>query len=209
MKILLIILLSGITDISRAQTWDEFFKQKTTQKKYLIQQITALRLYTGYLNKGYDITSTGINSIKGFSKGEFSLHNSFYSSLRMVNPAIARNGKIAQIIALNLAISKAFNSINHKRNLSPSEKGYIRQVKSKVMKECEQDIEELLLVITSAELEMKDDERINRLDKAFESMLDKYQFTQSFSNHIKVLYLQKEQEERNNEASKKLYGTTK
>ena len=77
------------------------------------------------------------------------------------------------------------------------------------MKECEQDIEELLLVITSAELEMKDDERINRLDKAFESMLDKYQFTQSFSNHIKVLYLQKEQEERNNEASKKLYGTTK
>ena len=105
MKILLIILLSGITDISRAQTWDEFFKQKTTQKKYLIQQITALRLYTGYLNKGYDITSTGINSIKGFSKGEFSLHNSFYSSLRMVNPAIARNGKIAQIIALNLALS--------------------------------------------------------------------------------------------------------
>lgn len=206
MKTLLIILLTAIATVTRAQTWNEVFKQKETQKKYLVQQIAAMKLYAGYLKKGYDIANKGINSIKDISKGEFDLHQSFFTSLKMVNPAIAGNSKIAQVIAWQMTISKDLLALSSRTELPPSDKSYIRQVRLKVMNECEQDIEELLLVITSGKLEMKDDERINRLDKVYESMKDKYQFTQSFSNQVKTLSLQKEQEERNNEASKKLYG---
>lgn len=208
MKTLLIILLTAMATVTRAQTWNEVFKQKETQKKYLIQQIAAMKLYAGYLKKGYDIANKGINSIKDISKGEFDLHQSFFTSLKMVNPAIAGNSKIAQVIAWQMTISKDLLALNSRTELPPSDKSYIRQVRLKVMKECEQDMEELLLVITQGKLEMKDDERINRLDKVYESMKDKYQFTQSFSNQVKTLSLQKEQEERNNEASKKLYGFT-
>lgn len=208
MKTLLIILLTAMATVTRAQTWNEVFKQKETQKKYLIQQIAAMKLYAGYLKKGYDIANKGINSIKDISKGEFDLHQSFFTSLKMVNPAIAGNSKIAQLIAWQMTISKDLLALSSRTELPPSDKSYIRQVRLKVMKECEQDMEELLLVITRGKLEMKDDERINRLDKVYESMKDKYQFTQSFSNHVKTLSLQKEQEERNNEASKKLYGFT-
>lgn len=208
MKTLLIILLTAMATVTRAQTWNEVFKQKETQKKYLIQQIAAMKLYAGYLKKGYDIANKGINSIKDISKGEFDLHQSFFTSLKMVNPAIAGNSKIAQVIAWQMTISKDLFVLNSRIELPPSDKSYIRQVRLKVMKECEQDMEELLLVITQGKLEMKDDERINRLDKVYESMKDKYQFTQSFSNQVKTLSLQKEQEERNNEASKKLYGFT-
>ncbi|SDM97678.1 hypothetical protein SAMN05421813_13132 [Daejeonella rubra] len=192
--------------VTRAQTWNEVFKQKETQKKYLIQQIAAMKLYAGYLKKGYDIANKGINSIKDISKGEFDLHQSFFTSLKMINPAIAGNSKIAQVIAWQVTISKGLLTLNSRTELPASDKSYIRQVRLKVMKECEQDMEELLLVITQGKLEMKDDERINRLDKVYESMKDKYQFTQSFSNQVKTLSLQKEQEERNNEASKKHYG---
>ena len=208
MKTLLIILLTAMATVTRAQTWNEVFKQKETQKKYIIQQIAAMKLYAGYLKKGYDIANKGINSIKDISKGEFDLHQSFFTSLKMVNPAIAGNSKIAQVIAWQMTISKDLFALNSRTELPPSDKSYIRQVRLKVMKECEQDMEELLLVITQGKLEMKDDERINRLDKVYVSMKDKYQFTQSFSNQVKTLSLQKEQEERNNEASKKLYGFT-
>lgn len=193
---------------ANAQTWNEIFKQKETQKKYLIQQIAAMKLYAGYLKKGYGIANKGINSIKDISKGEFDLHQSFFTSLKMVNHAIAGNSKIAQVIAWQMTISKDLLALNSRTELPPSYKSYIRQVRLKVMKECEQDMEELLLVITQGKLEMKDDERIKRLDKVYESMKDKYQFTQSFSNQVKTLSLQKEQEERNNEASKNLYGFT-
>lgn len=206
MKTLLIILLTAMATVTRAQTWNEVFKQTETQKQYLIQQIAAMKLYAGYLKKGYDIANKGINSIKDISKGEFDLHQSFFTSLKMVNPAIAGNSKIALVIAWQMTIAKDLLAINSRTALPPSDKSYIRQVRLKVMKECEQDMEELLLVITQGKLEMKDDERINRLDKVYESMKDKYQFTQSFSNQVKTLSLQKEQEERNNEASKKHYG---
>ncbi|WP_090706587.1 hypothetical protein [Daejeonella rubra] len=206
MKTLLIILITMTATVTRAQTWNEVFKQKETQKKYLIQQIAAMKLYAGYLKKGYDIANKGINSIKDISKGEFDLHQSFFTSLKMINPAIAGNSKIAQVIAWQVTISKGLLTLNSRTELPASDKSYIRQVRLKVMKECEQDMEELLLVITQGKLEMKDDERINRLDKVYESMKDKYQFTQSFSNQVKTLSLQKEQEERNNEASKKHYG---
>lgn len=208
MKAVLILLFSVMAIVANAQTWNEIFKQKETQKKYLLQQIAAMKMYAGFLKKGYTIANTGITSIKNLSKGEFNLHQSFFTSLKMVNPAIAGNPKIAQVIAWQLSISKDLLVLSSRTKGLSSDKSYIREVRLKVMKECEQDMEELLLVITSGELDMKDDERMIRLNKIYESMKDKYQFTQSFSNQVKILRLQKEQEERTNEASKKLYGIT-
>ena len=208
MKAVLILLFSMMATVANAQTWNEIFKQKETQKKYLLQQIAAMKMYASFLQKGYSIANKGITSIKQLSKGEFNLHQSFFTSLKMVNPAISGNPKIAQVIAWQLSISKDLLALSNRTKGSATDKSYIREVRLKVMKECEQDIEELLLVITSGELEMKDDERMNRLNKICESMKDKYQFTQSFSNQVKILSLQKEEEERNNGVSKKLYGIT-
>jgi hypothetical protein len=37
--------------VSTAQTWSEWFSQKKTQKKYLLEQVAALKIYAGYLKK--------------------------------------------------------------------------------------------------------------------------------------------------------------
>lgn len=46
--------------LAEAQTFDEWFRQKKTQKKYLVQQIAALKVYLGYLKEGYEIAQKGM-----------------------------------------------------------------------------------------------------------------------------------------------------
>ncbi|WP_374163825.1 hypothetical protein [Arcticibacter sp. MXS-1] len=208
MKASIILLLVLLSSIAKAQTWDEFFRQKATQKKYLLQQLAALKLYTDYLSKGYEIADKGLKTIKRFTKGEFDLHSAFFESLKNVNPTIASNKNIAEILSWQAAIIKRYNSLNREAIKSASDKSYIESVRSKVLSDCVRDVEDLFAVISSGELEMKDDERLKRIDKLHSDMRDKYQFTESFIRQIKVMNLQREQEKQNSAVSKKLYGIT-
>ncbi|TCK80899.1 hypothetical protein [Albibacterium bauzanense] len=189
---------------SQAQTWDEIFKQKKTQKKYLLQQILAMKIYAGYLKDGYDIASQGINSIKAFSNGEFTLHGDFFNSLEMVSSVIRENKKIADIVGWQVSIKKEFNLVA-KVGSYAHHKSYVENVKAEVFKQCEFDLDELLLLVSKGELEMSDDERLKRLEKIHQRMQDKFQFTRSFISQIKILDQQIEQEKRNLEKSFDLY----
>lgn len=193
---------------ANAQTWNEIFRQKKTQEKYLIQQLAALKLYAGYLRKGYGIANKGINTIKGFSKGEFSLHEDFFNSLKQVNPAIAKNEKIVDIMKWQISIRKDLNSVSAANEFPTEERSYFTAVKIKVIKECELDLDELLLVITSGKAEMKDDERIKRLDGLHDRMEDKYRFARSFRDKVKTLALQRQQELRNIKFSQEIHQIT-
>lgn len=189
----------------KAQTWDEFFRQKKTQQKYLVQQIGALKIYAGYLKQGYEIAGSGINTVKNIRNGEFGLHQTFISSLKAINPAIRDNSKVADIIAMQLAISKSFNHIKSNAFLSADNREYIRMVRKKVFEECAKDLQELLMVITSGKLEMKDDERIKRLNRVYASMKDKSAFIQRFINEASLLIAQNANEQRTIEQLKKSY----
>jgi hypothetical protein len=74
------------------------------------------------------------------------------------------------------------------------------------MEECLNDMEELLLVIISGKVEMKDDERIKRLDKIYINMKDKSAFTQSFMTDMSLLIQQKENEQKSINHLKQQYG---
>jgi hypothetical protein len=190
---------------TNAQTYSEFFRQKKTQKKYLIEQLIALKVYAGYLKKGYDIASNGLNTIKDFSKGEFNLHNSFVSSLKAVSPVIRKNGKVVDIIILQLEISQSFRSISKTNYLEAGTLAYVDHVRENVIEECEKDLDELLLVITSGKVEMKDDERLKRLEDIYQNMLNKSAFVQHFINQLNIMAHQKQQEEQSIHDLKKLY----
>jgi len=192
---LIFMCLAGTASVSRAQTWAEFFKQKKTQKKYLLQQIAAFEVYVGYLKKGYQIVDGGLTTIKDISNGEFKLHDAFISSLKQVSPVISKDTRIAEVIALQIGILKSFGAIKSSRFLSTDNLTYVSLVAEGLIAECYTDLEELLLVITSGKLEMKEDERLKRLDKIYTSMLDKSAFTQDFCNHTTRLIRQKASEQ--------------
>lgn len=187
------------------QTWAEIFKQKKTQKKYLLQQIAALQVYMDYARKGYSIVGSGLQTVRDITSGEFKLHDLFISALKRVNPVIRNDARIAEILLLQSSILSAFNGIKPRDLMSSADLSYVALVRDQVMGSCADDLGELLLIITSGKLEMKDDERLSRLKTVYEHMLDKSAFTQDFIGNTRQLIRQRQNERRENESIWRMY----
>ncbi|MFW2477495.1 MAG: hypothetical protein ACN4EP_11295 [Sediminibacterium sp.] len=198
------------TIFANAQTFAEWFQQSKTQKKYLLQQIAALQVYINYAQKGYDIAGKGINTIRSIKNGDFSLHNTFLSSFKNINPAISRYAKVADIISYQVRIIKetkqTINHIKEAKQFTLAEIRYCNRVFDNLLKECIKNVDELVLVTTPNELEMKDDERINRIDKLYLDMQDKYSFCKSFSKEMSLLSIQRLHEQNEINFSKTING---
>ncbi len=209
----LFIIVTGIllSTTSPAQTWDEWFKQKKTQKKYLAKQIVLLRLYLGYLKKGYEIADKGLTTIHNIKNGDFNLHRDFFGSLKNVNPHIKNSAKVADIIAFQVYIIQNIKRVNNfcKNNeyFTPEEIRYVAAVYSNMLFLCDASISELLTIIRSNETEMKDDERLVRIDKLYDDMLDKHAFVQSFDSDVRLIARERERETRSVERMYKQYET--
>lgn len=178
-----------------AQTFNEWFNQQSTQKKYLMQQIAALQMYISYAQKGYKIVSGGLNTIRDIKKGELNIHSTFFNSLKAVNPKIARYQKAADIISYQLRIIKQIKEtiayIRETKQFTPEEIEYNRKVFDFLLAECIESVNELLSIITPGELEMKDNERLIRIDKLYADMQDKYTFCTVMSEDMAMLAAQR------------------
>lgn len=192
MKRLVILLLFAILSSgTQAQTFAEWFRQKATQKKYLLQQIAALQVYIGYVQKGYSIAKEGLNAISDIKHGEFNLHKDYFNSLKTVNPKIQNYSKVADIIALQVSIVKtykeAIKQVRQSGTFNAGEISYVNGVFERLLDDCTKTIDALIAVTTSGELELKDDERLKRIDMLYSDMQDKYTFAKAFSNEAKLL----------------------
>jgi len=196
-----LMLTSGV---SFGQTWEEIFKQRKTQLKYSLEQIVALKAYAEVAKKGYGIVSSGLNTVKDITKGEFNLHSVFINGLKTINSIIRKDARIGETIALQLEIKKAFSK-DSQGTYSASNQSYIAEVKEWIFKECNADLNELLTVITSGKLEMSDDERLKRIDKIYRSTKDKAEFTQYFQSQVGLLNRQREIEQSSNTQTIKYY----
>lgn len=193
MKKLLTLILFAILFSSgtKAQTFDEWFRQKATQKKYLLQQIAGLQVYISFVQKGYSIAKQGLNTISDIKHGEFNLHKDYFNSLKEVNPEIKNYRKVADIILLQVNIIKVYKEavkqINQSKSFSTDEITYINRVFERLLDDCTKTIDELIKVTTSGQFEMKDDERLKRIDGLYKDMQSNYGFVQSFSSEAKLL----------------------
>lgn len=185
--------------ITHAQTTDEWLKQKETKKKYLLQQIAALKIYLTYAEKGYAIAHKGLQTIHSIKKGDFNLHNDFFNSLKQVNPVIKNWSRVADIIAVQVMIvrqvKEAIASVKQNGQFTQDEMDYCKIVFNRLLVDCLNDIDELVLVTTSGELEMKDNERIKRIENLWLDMQDKYVFSTSFADEMKALSVQRMSEQ--------------
>jgi hypothetical protein len=205
-KSLGLLLLVFISSAVHAETFAEWWSQKSTQIKYLEQQIVALRVYGGYIKKGYQISQNGLGSISNWARGEFNLHADYYTSLRTVNPVIKNDPKASAVIRYAAAIPWQFDQVTNLNGLTGDNKKYIGVVQQNVMDECGRDISELQLVMTSGKTEMTDDERIKRLDRLYAAMIDKYAFTLTFCSQVKMYLQQKNDEYQSTQTLKQYYG---
>lgn len=207
-KIIILASLLCFVQTLSAQTFAEWFRQKATQKKYLLQQIAALQVYIGYVSKGYSIAKKGLNTIQDIKHGDLNLHSSYFTSLVTVNPQIKRYAKVADIISLQIDIArqttKTINDCKKSHQLTAAELAYLQKVFNSLLVDCAKCLDALFNIITNGQLSMKDDERIASIDKLYDDMADKQIFIRAFSNTAKGLCVQRENDQRDILISKKL-----
>ncbi len=191
-----------------AQTWNEWFRQKKTQRKYLIQQIAALKVYLNYLKEGYNVAKKGLGMIGDIKDENFRDHSAYFQSLALVNPSIMGSDKISLIIMYQDQMIREFSMLEKDcigdPNLTIDEVRYIQSVHANLLRQCEDSIDGLNTIITDNTSQLKDDERMERIDDLYDDVKDKYAFTRSFSNSTHLLMAQRARELREGHGSIKL-----
>lgn len=191
------------------QTFSEWFKQKKTQKKYLINQIVALEAYTKVAKKGYDVVSGGLQTYHRIKDGDFRIHEFFFGSLKKVNPAIAHMGAVTEIERMQVAALKDYRDVSavlDRQYLSDDEIRYVRHVFDQALDDLAKMTDDVALLVSDGSLEMGDDERFARIKDVFIEVRDICTFIRSFANDTRLLLLYRQRGEADVKRLKLLYG---
>jgi hypothetical protein len=163
--------LQFLTASCQAQTFAEYFQQKKTQKKYLMQQIVKLQLYLSYVKNGYNIVNKGLTTISHIKNGDFKLHEVFFNDLLRVKPAIRDYSKTQETLACISAIRRKAgelkNLLSGNSMFIESEQDFVNQQVENMLRQLLEDATLLSDVLTNKSLQMDDDERLKRIDKIF------------------------------------------
>lgn len=200
----LVINVSG----ANAQNFSEWVKQKETQIRYLAEQIASLKMYGEVINKGYDIAHAGLKNIFGIKDDDYKEHAAYFLSLWKVKADIKNYSKALSIYKMYSDIKARYELINSsvKSFLAEKEIAYINNVFASLISGAGDLVDELGLVISDSELELKDDERVQRIDKIYLQMQDRYEFCQSFLGEIKLLVINRLREKNQLDKVSSLYG---
>lgn len=176
----------------------------------LIESIALLKLYLGYVRKGYDIANKGLTTIGNIKKSELSLHTDYYTSLKQVKVSVKQYSKVPAILKLEENIltctGQGIEIAQKSKCFDPGEMSYLKMVYSKLEEASLIDIDELSMVVTDGKMGMKDAERIKRIDFIYAAVQDKYHFVARFNAQLRVLILGRRNEERDAGYLRKLYN---
>ena len=183
--------------------------QEIAQLLLDVEKLTQFKQILSDLKKGYEILSSGYNSIKNISQGNFSLHETFLNGLLEVSPAVQRYERIAGIMQYQLRIVKeykaAFSQFKSDKHFTADEIDYMRNVYSHLFDESVKSLNDLITVITAGKLRMSDDERISAIDHVWDEVQDQYGFLKAFNNGTALLSLQRQKDEQDVDVSKQLF----
>lgn len=201
-KIVLLLLFAGfLNGNSYAQA---------KQREELLKQIAAFKVYIDYAQKGYSIAQKGLSTIGDFKRGEFNLHTDYFNSLKKINPKIKSYTRVAEIISLQVKVlknySRTIRQIEQNDLFHGDEIAYIKRVLERLIENCDRTLAELIVIVSEGKLEMKDDERMNRIDFLYQNMLESYTFFEDFSNQARLMSLSRDKEASDVKTSRALQG---
>jgi hypothetical protein len=175
----------------------------------MTEQIAKFEIYLNYLKKGYNIVNEGLTFIGDIKKGDLNMHTNYFNSLETVNPAVKNYDKVGAIIAMQLKILSDYKTFmttfKNSGTFSSSEVNYLSSVYSTLMGDLASDLGDLANVITDGQLQMKDIERLDRIDNLYSTVSNKYDFFYSFSSETNTQVLQRQQSLNEIQNLKKLY----
>lgn len=188
---LLVILLA--TGQLPAQRFSEWFRQKKTQKKYLLAQIAALKGYHHWIEKGYRIASGGLDLVSAFKQGDVSQHRRYFSGQEFVSPAVKKDPKVSAILEMEAAITAishhltALSTRSQAAVLNSHERQSVKRMGAAAITEADKDLGTLQLLVTDRQLKMTDGERIKAIDRLYRRVRKSLSATTIFNRRLQAL----------------------
>ena len=199
----LISMLWAIGAKAQSFSFSDLFGQANKQKNYYMQQIAAYNAFESELKQGYGVIKNGLNGIKAINIAELNAHSAYYQSLKQPGTVVKNNTQVQDILTWQADIVNSFNQ--PVAGLTTDEQSYISTVQANLLNGCNTDLTDLQNLLASNNLQMSDSERLQRLAKIHADMLDKYKFSQSFRNSVKLLAAQLQQGTNESQTLQSLY----
>ncbi len=203
-RLMLLLMILTPSAITKAQSTE------VQQLLLNVEKLSQLKNILTDMKKGYVIVTDGYNAVKDISEGNFSLHEVFLDGLTLVSPEIKKYHRVADIISNQKNIVKeyksAFNRFKRSGNFSVREIGYLSNVYKQLFDQSINNLDELATIITSSQLRMSDDERLQAIDRIFADTEDKLQFLQNFNKQVSILNLQRTKEKVDVTVTKQYYN---
>ncbi|UEG54892.1 hypothetical protein LLH06_07930 [Mucilaginibacter daejeonensis] len=193
----------------QAQTFAEWFDQKKTQRKYLLQQISALWMYKQYAMKGYNIAKGGLGSIGSYVGKEYGLHESYYTNLKTVNTVVSNDPQVKAILRWQREILEQTAKAKATRGLNQTEKQHVKDACTALLKDCDGQLHDLQIILENDRTEMSDEQRLRQIGRLYDNMQDNYRFAAAMTEEVRLYALQKDKELKDVNTIKKLYGSDK
>lgn len=184
------------------------FAQTSQLPKEMIEQIVALKTFLLHLKKGYQIVHNGLQTVNRIKNGDFSLHQFQIDKLQHVSPAAKKTAAI-----YGTAISQA-SLILHCRQLlrqlpalsalTKEEQNFCSKTIQRMLDACQQIIDDFLQLVTAGELELKEEERINRILSVRQQTMELAASVRSLEEQLLLLSRNRELEQRSVDHSKQV-----
>jgi len=176
-----------------------------------IEKLSQLKSILTDLYEGYEILSTGYNTIKNISEGNFNLHSAYLASLLAVSPAVKNYPHVADIISYQANIvseyQSSFNRFKQDSHFNPDEISYLSNVYNNLITASLNNLSNLITVLMANQLRMSDDERLHQIDGIYSSTKDQLLFLRQFNSSTTVLAVQRATEVGDIQTLKNLYAT--
>ena len=174
--------------------------QEVQQLLLNVEKLSQFKNILRDMKAGYEIISTGYNAVRDIAKGNFSLHETFLDGLLAVSPEVRKYHKIAGIVSAQGRIlseyKAAFASFRSSDQFTAREIDYLGSVYGNLNKQSLANLEALLMVITSRELRMSDEERLSAIDAIYADMQEKLLFLRHFNGQAVGILRQRKLEQR-------------
>jgi hypothetical protein len=204
----LLLVLAGVASTFRVSAQSDELQQLALN----IEKLAQFKQILSDLKKGYQIVSTGYNTIKNISEGNFDLHKTFLDVLMQISPSVRNYKRVGDIIDYQIILVKeyktAYSRFKKDNNFNSQELEYLGRVYDNLFKQSLKNLDDLASVLTANKLRMSDDERLKAIDNIFTEMQDKVMFLRHFNNNTTILAVQRAKERNDATTIRNIYGIT-
>jgi len=203
---MMVMISSALPSYVRAQSIADLVEELSLD----YQKLAGMKNILKQMQQGYQIVSTGYNSVKGIAQGNFSLHEAFLDGLMLVSPTVRKYPRVRDIIddQANLVASYKFSYTQFRRdkNFSAEELSYMSDVYNNLISNSLQNLDELNMVMSDNKLRMSDNERLQAIDRIYASGHEELTFVQQFNSNTRNLAIQRASKNNDLNTLQKVYG---